>query len=122
MFIFLFMGLRPKGRELLIKRFYYFNSQTEGIDNTIEHSNARNDNSIFNLRDVRFCGVGTSCQLLLGHFSLLSCIQEYLTRIERISSFFCLNTLRCTFFAELGIKYGVIVNDFVIVCLHNMPL
>ena len=116
------MGLRLKGGwKRLIKRFYYFNSQSEGIDNTIEHSNAGNDNSILNLRDVRFRGVGTSCQLLLGHFSLLSCIQEYLTRIERISSLFGLNTLRCTFFTKLGIKYCVIVNDFVIVCLHNTP-
>ena len=36
-----------------------------------------------------------------------------------ISSLFSLNTLRCTLLAKLGVKHEVIVNDFVIVCLHK---
>ena len=36
-----------------------------------------------------------------------------------ISSLFSLDALRCTLLAELGIKYEIVVNDFVIVCLHK---
>ena len=36
-----------------------------------------------------------------------------------ISSLFSLNTLRCALLAKLLVKHEVVVNDFVIVCLHK---
>ncbi len=36
-----------------------------------------------------------------------------------ISSLFSLDALRCSFFAKLLVKHEVVVNDFVIVCLHK---
>ena len=46
-----------KGKEpfllcTLIKWFYHLNSQSKGIDDTIEHADTRNDNAILNLRDI----------------------------------------------------------------------
>ena len=36
----------------LRKWFYHLNSQSKGIDDTIEHADTRNDNAILNLRDI----------------------------------------------------------------------
>ena len=38
--------------QLLIKWFYHLYSQSKCIDDTIEHPDARNDDTILNLRDI----------------------------------------------------------------------
>lgn len=69
--------------------------------------------------NVRLGRIGSTCQLFLSDLCFFPCILENLTRIKGKGSLFRLSSLGCSYFAELGIENKVVIDDFVIVCLHN---
>ena len=58
----------------------------------------------------------SNSQFALSHLCLFASILKNLTRIKRVGCLFGSCAFGSTFLAELGIKNGIVVNDFVIVC------
>ena len=110
------MVYSDKGSVCLIHRLHHFHPHSEGCNDTVENTDTWGDNAVFYLRNIRLCGLCTLSQFALSHLSLFASILKYLARIERIGSLLSSCTFGSTFFAELGIKNGIVVNDFVIVC------
>ena len=63
----------------------------------------------------------SNSQFALSHLCLFASILKNLTRIERIGCLFGSCAFGSTFLAELGIKNGIVVNDFVSACQCQHP-
>ena len=101
--------------------FYHLDLHAQSSNDTVKDTNAGRNSPILYFRDIRLSRLCTFCQFSLRHLGLLASILYNLPRIKRVSSLFSSSPFGCTLLAELCIKHGIIVNDFVIVCLHNKP-